>query len=81
MCIYLGRANLLLTAQKQYLQQQTIELNSLKATIANTEKKTDELDAEAENVEMELEKAQDKYNAVKELKENYKVIMLNIILN
>lgn len=68
-----GRANLMLTTQKQYLQDQTNELNKLKAKIAVTEKKMDKLDTESEKAEKEAEEAQAIYEEVKELTSNYRV--------
>lgn len=68
-----GRANLMLTTQKQYLQDQINELNKLKAKIAATEKKMDKLDNESERAEKEAEVAQAEYEEVKELTSNYRV--------
>lgn len=68
-----GRANLMLTTQKQFLQDQMNELANLKAKITATEKKTSILDEESERAEAEVEKAQAKYEEVKELSTNYAV--------
>lgn len=79
MCLFIysliltGRVNLMLTTQKQYLQQQVIDLAKLRDRIKATEKKIDHLDDEAETAEKELEKAQEKYDEIKSLQENYRV--------
>lgn len=68
-----GRSNLMLTTQKQYLQDQTNELNKVKGKIAATEKKINALDTESEKAEQEGEVAKEKYEEVKELINNYRV--------
>lgn len=70
----LGRANLALTAQKQYLQTQILQLAKLKEKISATEKKLSALDDESEKVERELDKVQEKYMKFKEIRENYRVL-------
>lgn len=62
-----------LTAEKQYLQKQILELNNLKESVKATEKKISVCDDEGEGVEKELLKAQEQYEKLKALKDNYRV--------
>lgn len=68
-----GKANLALTAQKQYLQRQILDLKNLKETVKATEKKISACDEEGEAVERELNKAQVLYEKLKSIKDNYRV--------
>lgn len=74
-----GKANLALTAQKQFLQAQILELNNLKETIKATQKKINACDDESEEVEQQLQKAQDLYEKLKALKENYRVKFIVVL--
>lgn len=71
---FIGKANLALTAQKQYLQRQLFQLNNLKESVKATEKKIRACDEEGEAVEKELIKAQQLYEKLKQVKDNYRVI-------
>lgn len=62
-----------LTAQKQFLQRQIQELNNLKESVKATERKISACDAEGEAVEKELSKAQEHYEKLKNIKDNYRV--------
>lgn len=68
-----GKANLALTAQKQYLQRQIQELNGLKESVKSTERKISACDDEGEAVEKELKKAQEHYEKLRDIKDNYRV--------
>lgn len=68
-----GKANLALTAQKQFLQKQIQELNGLKDAVNSTERKISACDEEGEAVEKELLKAQEHYEKLKNIKDNYRV--------
>lgn len=65
-----------LTAQKQYLQRQIIELNNLKDTVKATERKINACDDEGEAVEKELSKAQELFEKLRSIKDNYRVSSL-----
>lgn len=62
-----------LTAQKHYLQKQILELNNLKESVKAAEKKISVCDEEGEAVERELIKAQELYDRLKAIKDNYRV--------
>lgn len=62
-----------LTAQKHYLQKQILELNNLKESVKAAEKKISVCDEEGEGVERELMKAQELYDRLKAIKDNYRV--------
>lgn len=72
-----GKANLALTAQKQFLQRQVQELNGLKESVKSAERKISACDEEGEAVEKELKKAQEHYEKLKNVKDNYQVSLLH----
>ncbi|KAK9886694.1 hypothetical protein WA026_017612 [Henosepilachna vigintioctopunctata] len=68
-----GGANLILTNQKKFLMKQIAEIQEIQNNIDETKNKTEQLELEIENAEEQLDKVTAHYESIKEMTEEYKV--------